>query len=163
MDLTKLIIQEFKRRIFDESYVRIFKCLDRLSEEQVWFSQNKHNNSIGNLILHLEGNLRQWMSSSFDGKIDKRMRSEEFSLHKNENKESLKLRLLQLQEELLLFIDEIEQKDLEKRYSVQVYEEYGVAIIIHVIEHFSYHTGQIAYITKQLDDKELNFYTESLE
>jgi len=163
LTLSKLITQEFKRRIFDESYPRIFKCLDSLSEEQVWFSPNKHSNSIGNLVLHLEGNLRQWMSSTFNENEDHRKRSEEFTQSRTLNKKEIKGRLIVLKNEVLLYIDSLSDDDLERNYPVQVYKESGISIIIHVIEHFSYHTGQIAYITKQLDDKDLNFYSESLE
>lgn len=163
MTLTEGIIKEFKRRIFEESYLRIFKCLDSLSEDQVWFSPNTHSNSIGHLILHLEGNLRQWMCTTFDKRKDNRVRSEEFTQSKSINKEELKVRLTNLKNEILSFVDNVSEGDLLHRYPVQVYEETGISILIHVIEHFSYHTGQIAYITKQIGDKDLYFYTESLE
>jgi len=103
------------------------------------------------------------MCTSFNKKKDYRIRSEEFSQSKKINKNELKGRLTNLKSEVLVFIDSITEEDLLRRYPVQVYKESGISIIIHVIEHFSYHTGQIAYLTKQIDDKDLKFYTESLE
>jgi uncharacterized damage-inducible protein DinB len=163
LKLNELIVSEFKRRVFDESYLRIFKCLNQLNENQIWYAPNNNTNSIGNLILHLEGNLRQWMCTSFGKANDFRKRSEEFNKKQSESKKALELRLTKVKEEILLFIDTISENDLTKIYQVQVYQESGASILIHVIEHFSYHTGQIAYITKLLDDKDLNFYPESLE
>lgn len=163
MTLTELIIEEFKRRIFEESYSRVFACFDELDEDQIWYRPNKNSNSIGNLVLHLEGNLRQWMTTSFDKNEDLRSRSEEFIQSRSANKKELKSILIKLKNEILLFIDKITEEDLKRHYPVQVFEENGVSIIIHVIEHFSYHTGQIAYITKQIADKDLKFYPNSLE
>lgn len=163
MGLEKDIILEFKRRVFEESYIRIFNCLNLLNEEQMWFSQNENSNSIANLILHLEGNMRQWMCSTFNKKEDSRKRSEEFDQFSIFTKKQLESKLLQLKEEILTFIDDIKMEDLEKKYKVQVYNEKGISIIIHVIEHFSYHTGQIAILTKILSDKDLEFYPYSLE
>ena len=159
----KEIIAEFKRRVFDESYSRIFKCLDSLNEDQVWHKANENSNSIGNLILHLQGNVRQWMLSTFANYPDNRKRSEEFKLESRITTENLKKGLIDLQNDLMIVLDRISEKDLLKSYDVQVYTESGIAIFIHVIEHFSYHTGQIAMLTKLLDDKDLEFYPYSLE
>lgn len=163
MSLEVHIIEEFKRRVFSESYERIFKCLDLLSEEEVWQSPNENSNSIGNLILHLHGNARQWMLSTFNRSEDLRKRSEEFKKENRLSKKELKEMLLKLKGELLETLNSISKEDLTKVYKVQVYEENGISIIIHVIEHFSYHTGQIALLTKLLSDKDLEFYPYSLE
>lgn len=163
MSLEVHIIEEFKRRVFSESYERIFKCLDLLSEEEVWQSPNENSNSIGNLILHLHGNARQWMLSTFNRSEDLRKRSEEFKKENRLSKKELKEMLLKLKGELLETLNSISKEDLTKVYKVQVYEENGISIFIHVIEHFSYHTGQIALLTKLLSDKDLEFYPYSLE
>jgi uncharacterized damage-inducible protein DinB len=158
-----LLVKEFKKRVFDESYTRIFKCLDQLNEDQIWFQFNEHTNSIGNLILHLHGNMRQWMMSTFNQSVDTRKRSLEFVAASRVSKSVLKKMLLDLKEELETVLDRITKDDVEKKYKVQVYTENGVSIMVHVIEHFSYHTGQIALITKLLADKDLEFYPYSLE
>ena len=163
MKVNTLLIHEFRRRVFDESYTRIFKCIDSLNEEQLWYRPNKNSNSIGNLILHLHGNMRQWMLSTFINSKDDRKRSLEFEAESRITKEALKRLLLDLKVEVESTLDIIKEGDLEKEYQVQVYSESGLSIMVHVIEHFSYHTGQIAFITKLLADKDLDFYPYLLE
>ena len=163
MSVDLLLVKEFKKRVFDESYARIFKCLDQLNEDQIWFQFNEHTNSIGNLILHLHGNMRQWMMSTFNHSVDIRKRSLEFLIDSRITKSELKKLLLELKDELEPVLERMDINELVKEYKVQVYKENGVSIFVHVIEHFSYHTGQIALITKLLADKDLEFYPYSLE
>ena len=163
MSIDRLLVNEFKKRVFDESYTRIFKCLDQLDEVQIWHQFNENSNSIGNLILHLHGNVRQWMMSTFNHSVDIRKRSLEFLKESRITTIELKKLLLELKEELEIVLEKIKKEELEKEYKVQVYTENGVSIFVHVIEHFSYHTGQIALITKLLADKDLEFYPYSLE
>ena len=163
MSLEKYLIAEFKKRVFEESYSRIFKCLDLLNEEEVWYKPNANCNSVGNLILHLHGNMRQWICTTFDTKEDVRKRSEEFIASSQIPKKELKKLLLDLKNEILSFIDELSIEDILSEYKVQVFQENGVSILVHVIEHFSYHTGQIALLTKLMSDKDLEFYPFLLE
>ena len=163
VNLDQEIISEFKRRIFEESYARIFKCMDLLSEEEIWHSPNENCNSIANLILHLHGNMRQWMTTTFVENEDLRKRFEEFQSVDGLNKAELKSLLSKLQDDVLYFLDTISNEEMLKSYKVQVFYEKGISILIHVIEHFSYHTGQIALLTKLICDKDLEFYSFPLE
>ena len=161
--LAEDIKEEFTRRIFEESYPRIIHCLSIVDEKQVWLRPNKNSNSIGNLILHLLGNMRQWMCASFNAAEDNRKRSLEFETSESRTKGELIEAMQELQEEVKQVLTIIDKEALLKEYKVQVYKEKGVSIIIHVIEHFSYHTGQIALLTKLFADKDLEFYPYSLE
>ena len=163
MSLTSQIKEEFNRRVFDESYDRINSCLNLLTEDQIWYSPNENTNSIGNLILHLIGNANQWVIGSFGKKKVNRQRSKEFIPNQNLKKIELEERLLELKTEMLPLIEGLSETDLIETYNVQVYNEKGINVLIHVTEHFSYHTGQIAVLTKLLADKALNFYTYPLE
>jgi len=163
LSLTSNIKEEFKRRIFDESYERIFICLNLLSKEQVWQSPNDNTNSIGNLILHLMGNANQWIIGSFGDRDVNRQRANEFIPKQNLDKQELRNRLLELKSEMIPLIESLSETDLIESYKVQVYNENGINILIHVIEHFSYHTGQIALLTKLISDKALNFYIYPLD
>lgn len=156
--LTAILIHEFRRRVFEEYIPRILYCLDQLSEEEVWHRPNESSNSIGNLVLHLEGNARQWIRSGLGGEKDERDRPSEFDRAERERIEDLKKRLQKLPEELDPMLLKVGPEELIRSRPVQVYEESGMSILIHVIEHFSYHTGQIAWITKALKDKDLGFY-----
>lgn len=152
--------KETRRRILEEFIPRILKCLSLLSEEEVWYRPNKESNSIGNLVLHVEGNARQWIISGLGGAKDERNRKIEFEEKGPLPKSQLidKLNLLYLDIERIL--DKIDLKNLITVRKVQVFEETGLAIWIHAIEHFSYHTGQIAYATKMITNTQLGFYAD---
>jgi len=163
LSLSSKVKEAFKRRVFDESYERIFLCLDLLTQEQVWSSPNNNTNSIGNLILHLVGNARQWIVGTYGNEEVFRKRSEEFIPGQDFSNKILKTKLNELKIEMLPLIEGLTKSSLNKSYNVQVYNEHGVDILIHVIEHFSYHTGQIAFLTKLIADKSLKFYDYPLE
>ncbi len=72
------LLTETRRRLFNESYPRLKKCLAQLSEEEIWHKPNANSNSVGNLVLHLCGNVRQWIISGLGGQADTRQRQKEF-------------------------------------------------------------------------------------
>ena len=72
------ITSEVRRRLFDESMPRLKRCLEKLSEEDIWWRPNDNSNSVGILMLHLSGNIRQWMLSALGGSVDNKVRQKEF-------------------------------------------------------------------------------------
>ena len=152
------IISEVRRRLFDESMPRIKKCLDNLSEKDIWWKPNDNSNSVGNLILHLCGNIRQWMLSGLGGSVDNRVRQKEFDERDPLPKEALIQNLEQVMREVDELLNRLHPESLVERKVVQGFEETGISILIHVIEHFSYHVGQIVYVTKATKDIDLRFY-----
>ncbi len=158
-ELTQGIIREFRRRVFEESSARIRFCLSQLNENEVWHRPNNNSNSIGNLILHLDGNVRQWILSGLAEQTDARQRDTEFELDRRETISTLMNRLSSLQIEVDPILDQVNATMLLQVRSVQVYQESGLSILLHVMEHFTYHTGQIVWITKALKDKNLGFYS----
>lgn len=152
------IHSEFRRRTWDESYWRIKTCIEKLDEEQIWHQPNKSTNSIGHLITHLNGNIRQYMLSTLGGQPDNRQRQLEFD---PDLKADIHLLMQQLEKTLMEsnhVIGNMTEDELTKVFQVQVFEKTGFSIIIHVIEHMSYHTGQIALLTKLLINEDLGFY-----
>lgn len=158
MDVKALILSEFEKRVFSESYVRIFKCLNLISEEELWKSPSKEIPSIGNLILHLCGNARQWILSGIGGKEDNRIRDLEFKPQKNIRKADLVFLLENVKLNMRQCLQEMPAENLERKYFIQAFHESGFSVIIHVIEHFSYHTGQITTLTKWMVHQETNYY-----
>ena len=61
--ILKQVKKQIHQRLFEESVPRLKKCLDELTEEEVWKRPNEYSNSMGNLVLHLCGNVRQWIVS----------------------------------------------------------------------------------------------------
>jgi uncharacterized damage-inducible protein DinB len=132
--------------------------MDSLENEQIWWRPNEASNSIGNLILHLCGNVSQWIYSGLGGFPDHRQRQTEFDERRPLDKEGLSALLVATLERVHPVIAGLPESELLRPRRVQTFDETGLTILIHVTEHFSYHTGQIAYITKMMTDSSLGFY-----
>lgn len=152
------IITEVKRRLFDESVPRIKKCLAELSEEDVWYRPNEASNSVGNLVLHLCGNVQQWIVSGLGQAEDIRERDSEFAERGPLPHDHLIHLLETTMEAVSQTLDQTQPRDLLKVYTVQGFEEKGISILVHVVEHFSYHVGQITYFTKWKKAKDMGYY-----
>lgn len=142
----------------DESTRMITRSLAEVSEDEVWQKPNDSLNSIGNLILHLCGNITQYVISSLGETEDSRNREEEFSTTKTASKEELLVKLNATVDTAKRVIFDANEKQLLQLKSVQGFTFSGVGIIMHVVEHYSYHTGQIAFWVKQLKNRDLGFY-----
>ncbi|MBX9783371.1 MAG: DUF1572 domain-containing protein [Chitinophagaceae bacterium] len=145
-------------RHLNEYTRRVKICLDLLSEEQVWQKPNEASNSVANLMLHLCGNMTQYVLSSLGGKADLRERHKEFSAKDGLSKEQLFEKLSAVVHSVIEEIQIHDEESLLKTKTVQGFEKNGIAIILHVTEHYSYHTGQIALLTKLMTNQDLGFY-----
>ncbi|MCO4813154.1 MAG: DUF1572 family protein [Flavobacteriales bacterium] len=153
------IVSEFKLRVFDESYERIYKCLAILDEEQLWESPNGSIPSVGCLVLHLCGNARQWILSGLGGKKDNRNRDDEFVIHRNIRKSDFVFLLENMKSQLIDCFDEMDEELIIKKFKIQGFDVSGYSAISHVLEHFSYHTGQITTLTKLYANKQTDYYS----
>jgi len=152
------LISEVRRRLFDESVPRLKKCLEQLSEAEIWHRPNENTVSAGNLVLHLCGNLRQWILTALGDAPDIRIRDKEFDEKGPIPTEKLIADLDQTMAEVGSVLDSIRPEALLEKYTVQGFEETGLSILIHVTEHFSYHVGQITYIVKSNKNIDLKYY-----
>ena len=157
-DFHNTLVQEVHRRLFEESWPRLKRCLDLLEEEEVWLRPNEHSNAVGNLVLHLCGNARQWLVSGLGGMPDLRRRSEEFAARGPIPKAILLEMLEGLQPEIVRVLDALNEQDLLKIYDIQGFKENGISVLVHVVEHFSYHVGQISYFVKARKAIDLGYY-----
>ena len=148
---------EIKFRL-DENLQRIEKCLNLLNEEQVWFKPNENTNSIGNLILHLTGNIQQYGNDGLSKSKDNRNRNLEFSACKSMNKEELLEHISTSVSVACTSIEALSLEKLEEFYSIQGFNLTGVSVVVRITEHLSYHVGQIAFTTKMITNKDLWFY-----
>ena len=137
---------------------RLHKCLNMLSEEQIWKRANANTASVGNLVLHLCGNVGQWIISTLGREADDRLRDAEFSDTGSLDRSQLLDRLDATIQRATAIITVLPDEDLEREFDVQAYRETGVAIIVHVTEHFSYHVGQVTLHTKLLLDVDTGYY-----
>ncbi|PCJ97205.1 MAG: hypothetical protein COA50_06080 [Flavobacteriaceae bacterium] len=155
------VISEFKQNAIlrlDQSTRMITISLSKIGEDAVWKRPNEHSNSIGNLILHLCGNITQYAIASLGEKEDVRNRDAEFAAKEGYSKEELLKMLNNVVDVAKKTINEASEEQLTTKRNVQAYEFSGIGVVIHVVEHYSYHTGQIAFWVKLLLDQDLGFY-----
>ena len=159
MSILNIVISEFNKRVFDESVFRIAKVLHTLSEEEIWYRPNEASNSAGHLVLHLCGNVTQWIGTGIGALPDVRERELEFQTSERSSRAELINSLHRLRDITDDAFSKVTSEDMlcESRV-VQGYNETVLSIIMHVMEHFSYHTGQIALIAKHLKGRDLGFY-----
>jgi len=137
---------------------KIRKCLELLTEEEVWHRPNASSNSVGNQLLHLCGNITQYILSSLGKTPDQRQRDLEFSTRGGLTKAELLDRLESTVSKAIAIMGNLDDDDLLRVRSVQGYSYSAIGIMIHVVEHYSYHTGQIIFWTKLLKDMDMGFY-----
>lgn len=135
---------------FRQYLARIRACVDRLDEAQVWWRPNEACNSVGNLVLHLCGNLAQWVLSGLGGQHVERHRAAEFVARAGAPKDELLKRLAGVVDDVRAVLGVLDAADLAAPRQIQGYDTDGAGVIYHVVEHMSYHTGQIVAATKQL-------------
>jgi uncharacterized damage-inducible protein DinB len=137
---------------------RIASCLEKLTDEQVWARGSDNQNAIGNLVLHLCGNVRQWIISGVGGASDVRQREGEFAARSGIPVSELVERLHATVEEAAAVVERVTTERLAQSLAIQGYPVTGLGAIYHVVEHFSGHTGQIIFATKMLTGVDLGFY-----
>ena len=162
--MIEAFIKEFKEQSLgriDQNTPKIIKCLNELEEKDIWKRPNPVSNSVGNLILHLCGNITQYIISSLGENPDRRERDKEFSARSGYSKKELQVKLVATVNEAIHIIQNVEEIRLLKIFSVQGFNLSGIGIIIHVTEHYSHHTGQIIFWTKLLMGNDLGFYANN--
>jgi uncharacterized damage-inducible protein DinB len=156
--LVEEFIAQCSSRI-EENTHKILRCVAEMDEKEIWMRPNKSSNSTANIILHLCGNIRQYIISGLGDQPDTRERDKEFAATGNYNKKDLVDKLTHTLQQAISIIQATNESQLLKIHAVQGFELSGMGIIIHVTEHYSYHTGQVISWTKQLKDKDLGFYS----
>jgi uncharacterized damage-inducible protein DinB len=151
-ELGHVYIEEARRRLA-ACHQKINHCLSQLDDGQVWWRPKESMNSIANLVLHLAGNLQQWIVSGVGGAQDARNRPLEFSERTPIPKQQLSQRLsatVSRADEVLAQVNDA--KLLEPR-RIQGFEETVLSAIFETLAHFNGHTQEIVYITRlQLGD-----------
>jgi uncharacterized damage-inducible protein DinB len=137
---------------------RIATCLGKLSAEQIWARGSSAENAVGNLVLHLCGNVRQWIVSGVGAQADIRDRDSEFAASGGSGAAELGARLRATIDDAAKVLAQVPAERLPQRIVVQGYDVSVMEAIYHVVEHFSGHTGQIIFATKMLTGEDLGFY-----
>jgi uncharacterized damage-inducible protein DinB len=149
---------KFSADKLDQLHGRILDCLARLTLEQIWARGSENENAVGNLVLHLSGNVRQWIGSGVAGLPDNRKRDQEFDARGGMAPADLSELLKTRVAEAAGIIRGVPAARLTERITPQGHDVTVLEAIAHVVEHFSQHTGQIILLTKALTGQDLKYY-----
>lgn len=155
-------------RLREDYPVKINSALATLTDEQIWWRPNEASNSIGNLILHLCGNVRQWIIAGVGGAVDARDRDREFGESRRLSRDDLLALLTTTLNEVDEVLTKLESEitasqtdaPLQRECVPQGFAQTVLDAVFHVVEHFSYHTGQIVFIAKLLAAERIRFYDD---
>ncbi len=142
----------------DDLLPKICEAVDRLSDPELWERQGSASNSVGNLLLHLEGNVRQHVISGAGGAPDVRDRPAEFAATGGHGKAELLEKLTRAVTEACAVLEGLDPAILLEKRVIQGKEVVLLDDIYHVVEHFSYHTGQIIYMVKARQQRGFPWY-----
>jgi len=159
-EISTLFLAFSREKLLNQYWPRMRGCVESLTDEQVWWRPNDSSNSIGNLMLHLNGNVRQWLVAPFDGSEDRRDRPAEFAERRTIPAAALVDALGGTIQRAADVLSRLTASDLRKTLHIQGYTVTGLDAVYQVVEHFGLHYGQIVYITKSLLGADLGFYRE---
>ncbi|MEP6856978.1 MAG: DUF1572 family protein [Gemmatimonadales bacterium] len=141
--------------------IKLRHCVNALPPGTVWARPNDGSNSIGNLLVHLAGNVTEWILGGVGGQTISRYRAGEFAQKEGRDGPAL----LDDLEAVLLKADSVlaglSEKNLERSIMIQGRETTVVGAIYHVVEHFAMHTGQIVLLTKIYAPDKIHFYEDA--
>jgi uncharacterized damage-inducible protein DinB len=147
-DVARAFIAQSRRFLSDDYLPKIERCLDALSEEDVWWRANESSNSIGNLQLHLAGSTRAWIVGVAGGSPSPRDRQREFDERERIPRAELIARLRQTLADADEALARLDAGTLLERRQARDEEVTVLLAIYHAVEHFSMHTGQIIMLAK---------------
>jgi uncharacterized damage-inducible protein DinB len=157
--LARAFVGQAIAHLQDDFLPKIQKCLEILSDDDVWWRASEVENSVGNLLLHLSGNVRQWIISGLGGEPDKRDRPREFAVRGGVSRWDAFSLLESTVKEACQALNRLSEEDLLKERTIQGFRRSGLQAVFHVVEHFSHHTGQIIFVTKLRRHQDLKFYS----
>ncbi len=147
-DIAKHFIAQSRGFLSSDYLPKIERCLEVLSDEDVWWRANEGSNSIGNLLLHLEGSTRAWIIGVAGGSHNPRDRQQEFDEREQIPRAELIYRLRQTLTEADGVLARLDVEVLLERRQARGEEVTVLLAVYHAVEHFSMHTGQIIMLAK---------------
>jgi uncharacterized damage-inducible protein DinB len=155
------VLKEFKKHsIFrlKEGLRMVQKAMELVSDDQLWKLPVEGGMTLGNQLLHCSGNMRQYIIASLGKQADSRKRDEEFKINQQLKKKALIVQLNKTVESSIQIIENTGIEEYLKIRKVQGFSFSGLGAVLHAVEHFSYHVGQLAFWVKFLTHQDLGFY-----
>ncbi len=158
MEISRAFVAHSAKLLRDEFFPRIRIAVEQLTDEQVWWRPNEASNSIGNLILHLCGNVTQWMIGGVGNLPHTRERQKEFDERSLIPQQELLTTLRTTIDKAEEVLKDLDASTLNERRMIQGNDVTVLQAIYHVVEHFSMHTGQILMLSKIITARDLKLY-----
>ncbi|HUA58945.1 MAG TPA: DUF1572 family protein [Verrucomicrobiae bacterium] len=159
-EIAAAFLEFSRKKLIEQFWPRLRVCVESLTAEQIWWRPNQAANSAGNLVLHLNGNVKQWLVASFERLEDARDRPAEFSERRLLPAAELLGKLGETMQQASAVLARLTEAELRATYEIQGYTVTGLDAVYQVVEHFALHYGQIAYITKMARGEDLGFHRE---
>ena len=161
MDIATEFLTRSRHYLAFEYPTKIRRCLDVLPADAVWRRSDEQSNSVGNLLLHLAGNVRQWIVSSVGGAPDIRHRAAELTAKEGANSDELFAALRGTLDEADEVLASLSAAQLMTRRTIQGREVTVLDAVYHVGAHFALHTGQMILLTKLYAPGRITFYEDA--
>jgi uncharacterized damage-inducible protein DinB len=161
MEIARAFIEKSRYYLVREYPAKIQRCLDVLPADALWRRADESENSVGNLLLHLSGNVRQWIVSGVGGAPDGRQRGAEFAARAGEEAPALMARLRDTLVDADAVLASLDAASLQEGRRIQGRDVNVLDAVYHVVEHFSMHTGQIILLTKRFAPGRVQFYEDA--
>lgn len=161
MDIAHRFLDRSRYYLGHEYPTKIQRCLDVLPAGALWHRANDESNSIGNLLRHLSGNVRQWIVSGVGGAPDSRHRAAEFAASEGGDAATLMADLRRTLHETDAVLASLTADTLAESRTIQGRDVKVLDAVYHVVEHFSTHTGQIILLTKLVAAGRVKFYEDA--
>ncbi len=159
--LANLFISRSRYSLTKEYPIKLRHCVNALPGGTVWARPNDGSNSIGNLLVHLTGNVTEWILGGVGGRSIKRYRAGEFAQTDGADGAMLLDNLEAVLREADSVLAGLTEEDLERSVVIQGRDTNVLAAIYHVVEHFAMHTGQIILVTKMHAPGKIQFYEDA--
>lgn len=159
MPTSETLFLEYAAKKLTTLSERITACIVTLTQDQIWARGAENQNAAGNLVLHVNGNISQWIVSGIGGEPYQRQRDAEFSARGGLTSGELASQLQETVNRAVQVIRSLPPARLTERVTIQGFDIAVLEAIFHAVEHFSGHTSQIIFLTKTLTGEDMGFYS----
>jgi uncharacterized damage-inducible protein DinB len=159
--VSELFISRSRYWLTKEYPIKIRHCVEALPSADTWSRPNETSNSVGNLLVHLAGNVTEWILGGVGGQTISRYRAGEFAQKKGRDASKLLRDLEIVLGKADAVLAKLDAEDLDRSIVIQARETTILGAVYHVVEHFAMHTGQIVLLTKIYAPDKIHFYEDA--
>jgi len=161
MSIAEIFLERARYFLGTEYRTQLRLAVEALPADALWWRANDQSNSVGNLLLHLNGNVRQWILGGVGRQANSRHRAEEFAARTGPPAATLLADLDRTFDEVDRVLAALTAADLSEPRTIQGRDITVLDAIFHVVEHFSQHLGQIILIAKLRAPGAISFYEDA--